>query len=75
MNHLTQYRVARLDRHWRRELRACFVRATSLTQARRIGQAVLGGRALSVAEYRPERDPAFAGYVRAVASEGSEGAQ
>lgn len=63
------YRVARMDRNWKRELRACFVRARSLTQARRIGQAVMGGQVLSVAEYWPERDPAFTGYVRQVTAE------
>lgn len=63
---MTQYRVAKLDRNHRRELRACYVRAESPQQARRIGAELLGDGVLVAAEYRPERDPAFAGYVQEV---------
>jgi len=63
---MNQFRVALLDRNHKRELRACYVRAVDSSQAVRIGQAILGGRALVAVPYRPERDPAFVGCVRRV---------
>lgn len=61
-----QYRVSLMDRNHKRVLRSCFVRADSDRQSERIGKAILGGRAIVATIYRPERDPAFVGFVRKV---------
>lgn len=60
---MNQWRVDRMDRNWKRVVRSCFVRAETEQQARRIGAAVLGGRALTVSQYQPWLDHAFVGYV------------
>lgn len=61
---MSQYRVSRLDRNHRRVLRTCFVRANSEQQAKQIGREILGKGPLVANIYRPERDPAFVGFIQ-----------
>ena len=59
-----QFVVVKLDRNRRQIIGECYVRANSTEQAERIGRAILGRGPVVASEYRPERDSAFAGYVR-----------
>jgi len=66
---VSQWRVRKLDRNHRGTLRICFVRAETRAKAERIGREVMGRGVIVASEYRPERDPAMAGFVREVAIE------
>ncbi len=63
---MAQFKVKKLDRNHKRTISQCFVRADSLQHAERIGRVVLGRGVIVANEYRPERDPAFVGFVRKV---------
>jgi hypothetical protein len=60
---MAQFRVSRLDRNHKSEVDFCFVRAETQQQAKRIAESIIGGRSLVAVPYRPEKDPAFSGYV------------
>jgi len=67
---VSQWRVRKPDRNHRGTLRICFVRDETRAKAERIGREVMGMGVIVASEYRPERDPALAGFVKEAASVG-----